>query len=173
MSVIIRHKSYEDGANSILHFALTTSRNEPPLKRADIIMMASGLDRDAAIKQECCALSNELMDVEQICQKYLADIRDSNAAFLVKDELAFYLLDRIEEQSLEAKLDLFNVLAELGIETDHRKWAVVSDEVTRFEQRFENFLFKIRTRFYRGSNREAVAEEAAREKARAVITQAA
>lgn len=135
------------------------------------MMSVCRLVTDETTRRECSDLAMELMDVAQIVQRYVASERAQLAKLDdISDGLCAltYIFDRLEDQSLEVQVELLGGLA--GVLPDAGRppigtWVNAADEVRRFNQRFELFLFKIRNRFFEGSNREArvafEAEEAA------------
>lgn len=134
----------DDPATNMLYFTLDSSRREPTCKRANIIMSAGSLVNDARISSECCDLANELMDVEQIVQRHIALIREIYAAELSENTTWRYVLEKIEDQTLEAKADLlssFVVFQKRCIEPVFESWKRVDAEVKGYNQRFETFLF--------------------------------
>lgn len=150
----------EDPTIKLLHFTLETSRHEPALKRAKILMEAGKFSNDANIHYGCYDLANELLDVEQIVQKYIALVLEAYAPELAENDTWRYLLERIEDQPLETKEELLGSMTML--EKRHvagldESWLNLRLEVTRFNHAFDTFLFKLRTRFHHGSNRAALA----------------
>ena len=159
----------EDPSASILYFTLDTSRHEPALKRVNIIMSAGKFSPDRRVQLECHSLACELMDVEQIVQRHIALVRDVFSAELANNKTFTYLLERIEDQPLEIKVELLGTLAAVEarfVSGLHDSWHQMFGEMSRFNHRFDTFLFKLRARVYDGSNRDARAAMAREEEAK-------
>jgi len=160
----------EDPGQNLLYFILDTSRHEPALKRAAILMKAGPLHIEQSVGRECYDLANELLDVEQIVQKHVALVREIAAESFTDDALLSYVLERLENQPLETKLDVLGDTCVLEKGRDmriHDSWCNLRKEINRFNQAFETFLFKLRTRYYHESNRQTRAAMIAEEEAAA------
>lgn len=166
MSTPLRYEFNEDTSIAPLYFILDSSRAEPALKRVSIIMSASKLAGEKPLKEDLYLLANELMDVEQIIQKYVADMRIVYADKISEDLNWAYLLERMEDEPLDIKIELLNSMVVFDQEYNEKLsklWLASLKEVRQFRHRFETLLFKLRTRYYDGSNRAAAAAEKAEE----------
>ncbi|MBE7538470.1 MAG: hypothetical protein HS122_08665 [Opitutaceae bacterium] len=150
----------ENGPANLLYFTLDTSRSEPVFKRANILKSAALLWYEPEICEECHRLADEFFDAAQTVGRYAAALRLKLQEMCPYDgELpAFtYLLDRLDEQPLDVQIELLGSMPGKAPEGSDITFGEAYAEVTRFNQRFEQFLFRIRNRQYEASNGQTLA----------------
>lgn len=159
----MNYRDFHGDSNSMaVYFIIDQSRNEPPYRRATLMMDACAFFADESAKEargELYALATECFDCDQDAQRLIGSLRAANAKSIAASPAIEFLLAKLESADFRTKLDFIENAGGIGLGSGESVLTQTATRIAAFEQRLELFLFRVRTHHWRTSNAETIARE--------------
>lgn len=156
-------EQYSDGLGYVaLQYVLEKSRDEPPIRRLHIICDSDQFTRIDQMNEEISSLADDYMDLIQKCHKHLNDLFESHKEVAVRHSSLKFLHEKLQDCPLQHLIQILDEsINYIGFKftPEHQKeWDNYEEcklAVESFEFRFDQFIARLRSRYYIISNAEA------------------